>query len=201
MSLNAIYRPIVNNAKSIFDIDSEEVLQIVKPWNNWDARIKFITEFGFSLITPKVVAMMKILNVSFVSIGCGSGWAEKILQNEGIDIIPTDFKLIGNGNIYPFKHTHLEIENISAFEALKKYKGYSIYLSWPCYDEPWAYNVLRQMAHGSYIVYHGELWGCTADDKFHELLLDEKKFKMICNEYNEFNWNGIHDKYIIAKKL
>jgi hypothetical protein len=61
---------------------------------------------------------------------------------------------------------------------------------WPTYDAPWAARLL-DVEKPEFVLYIGEGWGgCTADDRFHEILSTEYDKIMVARVPQ---WPGIHD--------
>lgn len=68
---------------------------------------------------------------------------------------------------------------------------------WPTYDSPWAARLL-ETEKPEFVLYIGEHHGgCTADDKFHELL-DEGYDEILCCDIP--TWPGIHDRVFMYQK-
>ena len=118
-------------------------------------------------------------------------WA-KLLRSEGIQVTPTDLSLSKEKNPY-IKRTKgfLDVEEIGGLEAVKKYGDHSILMmSWPPYDDPFAYNVLKAFM-GDKLIFVGEGYGgCTGDDDFFSLLDEEWNH---VDEIDIPQWSGIHD--------
>jgi hypothetical protein len=194
--LNEIHRQLVTGEKTINNLPLAEMLQVLNYRFEYNNRSRFIQEFGFSFLDYKLVQQIKSLNKQWVSVGAGTGWQEKVLRDNGVDIIATDARPNAS-NTYGFTHVY-DVEELDAFEALKKYKGRSVRMVWPCYGGQWAEEVLKQQAHGSVLAYSGEMYGCCTTDKFFQILY--KDYTIIYDVPNPLNWDGTHDYHIIAIK-
>ncbi len=168
-------------------------------------RSEYTKKFGFFLISEDFISVTSELlqNNKVLEVGAGSGFLSYCLQKNGVDITPIDLKI--DNNNYGFEQTYTEIIQINAVDYIKKNNNYdTIIMSWPNYQNPFAYNVLKQMKKGQQLIYIGEGYGgCTADDKFFKLLQDRA---FINNDLtsklkqNSYSWPCIHDEvesYII----
>ena len=151
---------------------------------------------NYSWWIPCLEAFEAIKNVGkVVSVGCGSGWAEHHMRKFGIDIISTELNL---NNPYGFNKTYGEIEYISAQDAVQKYRDRAVLMAWPSYNESWTDEVLDCMGIGQVLVYIGEDCGCTATDRYHEVL--DKNFQHL-SRVQIPQWEGIHDDMNIYVKV
>lgn len=99
----------------------------------------------------------------------GRGYLSYALKTRGVNLISTDlFTYDGyRENIFT------DIYEMDAVHAVRKFgKGIDIVImSWPPYAGDIAYRVMRELYYvnpKAIIVYIGEFYGCTADDRFHE---------------------------------
>lgn len=166
-----------------------------------DYRSEAISKFGFAILTQAVID--KLLPYGpFVEVGSGTGyWAYELNRagGEGTCIAsdPHPYKGLRTapqgtwGNV-------LELDGKS---AVRKYgKDRALLTVWPSYSEGWAAEVLQEYAAvgGQKVAYVGEgSGGCTADDRFHELL-DE--FWEELENITIPQWWGIHDYLTIYQK-
>lgn len=158
----------------------------------------FIKKFGFALITDLEIDKIKKQNKKIISVGSGSGYIEQFFINAGLDVICTDID-IKEFSGYDMESSHLSIEEIDSVSAVKKYNQRSVFMSWPSYNQNWAYKTLLAMKKNRILIYIGEGYGgCTGCDKFHELL--DNKFEEL-DFIHLIQWDGIHDGIYILKKL
>lgn len=127
-----------------------------------------------------------------VEVGAGTGYWAALLKARGVDVLAYDKHPVEGGtNHYHPSSRESWTKILNGDETVAgKHPDRTLFLSWPVYDEPVAYNAL--MAYkGNRVVYIGEGWGgCTADNKFHTLLDRDWKLE---TEVNIPQWDGIHD--------
>lgn len=134
-------------------------------------RFSYIEDFGYYLPCMEVVKYIKKMDVKWVSVGCGRGYFERILQLHGVDVIATD-KFTVEDNLYfrgglHRKTPYTEIELLSASDAITKYHDRNVIFSWVSYGEPWGYEALKLIKSGLKVINIGESYGgCTGDDDF-----------------------------------
>ena len=94
----------------------------------------------------------------------------------------------------------MEVEELNAFQSVRKYADRNVFLAWPPYSENMASQVAKNMKTGKYLVYIGEgVGGCTGDDGFFNCL--EKDFKEINMKAKIYSFWGLHDFLRIFKKI
>src|SRR5574343_466549 len=103
-------------------------------------RFSYIEDFGYYLPCMEVVDYIKKMDTKWVSVGCGRGYFERILQLHGVDVIATD-KVAVVDNVYfrggfNRRTGYTDIELISASDAIKKYSDRNVIFSWVSYAEP-----------------------------------------------------------------
>ena len=120
----------------------------------------------------------------------GRGFLSKGLADEGVNIIATD-DFSWNNVVDPV----YGVENLSAIEAVRKYKDKSdvLLISWPPYDKYEINEVIQEWGSKKNIIYIGKVDGCCANDEFFNMLsLKESKTK-------QSTFSGLHDKLYDAK--
>jgi hypothetical protein len=163
----------------------------------------------YSFAIPNQEAISSLVNLShnypIVELGAGTGyWASLIAQKGGkIECYDPHPPLVsGSKNMYSFTHSYYKVnngdENILNSDHIKQYNNkYTLFLCWPSYNKNWAAHALN-IYQGPYVVYIGEdRGGCTADDKFFDML----DFKF--TEENIINipqWMGMNDRMYIYKR-
>lgn len=135
-------------------------------------RCKYIESIGFVLPCVELLDAIEGLNLPVVSVGCGTGYIEKLISNRGIDIIATDKNPIGvRKSGYKLEKKHIEVVDMNASKAVTKFTNRLVMTSWPCYHSDWSTRMLRRIQSGSTLLYIGEgAGGCTGTDSFHEYL-------------------------------
>lgn len=166
-------------------------------------RKSYISEYGFFLMNENFlnIASETLQNKKILEVGAGNGFLNKCLTSINLNITSID-KHIEN-NPYGFERNFNNVIKAEAIDFLKKHStNYDlIIMSWPNYDNDFAYNVLLNMRETQKLLYIGEEFGgCTANDKFFDLL--ESKAIIDTNLTKKFipanfSWPGIHDKITI----
>lgn len=168
-------------------------------------RSAYTKEYGFFLVNEKFLDTSKELlqNKNVLEVGAGTGFLSKCLLEQQINITPIDLKV--NNNLYGFENKYCDILEIDAIKYLKNNFGKhdTIIMSWPNYDNDFAKNVLKQLKSGQTLIYIGESYGgCTANDKFFELLESKAILDLPTTEAfqsGSVSWPGIHDKVYAYK--
>lgn len=161
---------------------------------------------GFVNLTLETIdGLSKYLeNKKCLEICSGTGLLAHLLQENGINVIPTDIAT-SNDNKYEVLRTEnfTNVIQMDGLKAIKKFDTDVLIMAWPPYQNPIAANALKVFFNknpNGEIIYVGE-WedGCTADDRFFELI---QKNDIICNfldiEYESLP--GIHDAFYILTK-
>ena len=167
-----------------------------------DFRIDYTHRFGFAIITKEFlddcVSFLKEKKV--LEVMSGSGYLAHLLQNNGIDIIPTDNKKYAKSNFFnQWSNEYTEIEEIDAIEAIEKYHNTIdiLLLSWPPYEDDTAYIIAeRCYKYNIPILYIGELeYGCCADDDFFDFLECAEESSILQENFVRFI--GIYDNPLL----
>jgi len=166
-------------------------------------RFSFIEDFGYYLPCMEVVNYIKKMDTKWVSVGCGRGYFERILQLHGVDVIATDIVSV-DSNMYFRGGLHrntpyIDIELLSASDAVTKYHDRNVIFSWVSYEEPWGYEALKLIKSGRKVINIGEPYGgCTGDDDFNNYL--STKCQVIERLPHE-PFYGIHDSVHLYKVI
>lgn len=175
----------------------------------WDfeCRQKYCAKYGFVLLSKELIdALVEYLHGKKVlSVMSGSGYLEKHLKDNGIDIIATDNYKWANLRPEYFNDARENgVEDMDAVEAVKKYGDWAdiILLCWPYMDNG-AYDVLMEMRNhpDTIMLYEGEdIGGCTASDEFF-LEADYGNHDPAIYKINSVlpRWSGIHDWFFLVK--
>ena len=150
----------------------------------------------YSWAIPNEEAINVITKYSpVVEIGCGTGYWARLLVENGCEITPVDKYIKNNPYEHEIKWTHI-LEG-DEDELTETPSDTNLFLCWPPYDEPIAYNCLKKFK-GKYLIYVGEnRGGCTAtDDFFDELESNWEKIETVCIP----RWAGIHDTLKVYKR-
>lgn len=175
-------------------------------WNIREQHIKFL---GFPIITKEVIFELASFlgEMKVADLGCGTGYISAALKARGVNIDAYDdyssTYSVGTMNNVQY----CKVENVDYFNIdLDHYNA--ILMSWPDYDSDNAYKIASKMKSGQILIYQGEgKGGCTADDKFFDLILDETQFVelidmyYVLGEYHvRFKNIGIQDSWYVYRK-
>ena len=146
----------------------------------------------YSWAVPNKEAIEYLVSLSpIVELGAGTGYWAKVIQEAGGIIYAFDEKPYNN---HWCDNQWTEILLMDSVDEVVKGLDYTLFLCWPPYDNPFAYQCLKTYT-GNNFVYVGESsGGCTGDDDFHNLLNEEWEEDKIIN-IPQF-W-GIND-YLIS---
>jgi hypothetical protein len=151
--------------------------------------------------TQSLVDLIKT-HSPIVSVGCGFGYTEKLAEKEGADIILTDISPDDKNGWCKNEDMKFpaDLLKMDAKSAVEEFKDRNVFMAWPPYDNPMAYEVANAMEVGRYLVYVGESHGgCTGDDSFFNIL--DSKFESIESDAYIPSWSGIYDNVYIYKKV
>ena len=160
-----------------------------------DGRHEFVRKFSFSIPTAAVIKKLARVVGPIVEVGAGTGYWAYELCEAGADIVATDLMTFGQ-DIYDFRESYFEVEQLDALAAAQQYSARSLLVSWP--DDfnaafGWSDEMLEayEKAGDRQVIYIGEgNGGCTGSDRFHALLR---------HRWHEVlrlalpRWDGIHD--------
>lgn len=175
---------------------------------NLMARELYDSKYGFIIPSITIIDIVKGLHQPIVSVGSGVAYLEAVLKVNGVDIVATDLYPIPQYNDKPntsqyniFKKSiaYMSIEPLSASEAVRKYHDHAVFCCFPCYDDPWAYEMLLQMEEGQCLIYIGESkGGCNATSEFFDELY--RSFVKI-DDKSIIDWRGLHNRLYIFQKI
>jgi hypothetical protein len=155
--------------------------------------------FQYAWAIPNAVALNAIAALSpLIELGAGAGYWAMCLNAAGADIIAYDQAPIGVGDNPYVKHDQWYNVQPGSVEQLDQHPERTLFLCWPPYNAPFAYNALATYK-GEYFAFVGEHHGgCTGDDRF---------FETLSREWDEVHnidiprWYGINDRcYIYLRK-
>jgi len=142
------------------------------------AREELCHRYAWAIPTPEVIEAIAQFS-PLVEYGAGRGYWAALIEAAGGEIDCFDEKPpdVSTGNIWhPNKKgwtkTFTKVHQVGS-EITVVYPEATLFLCWPPYNTPMAYDCLRQY-EGKRLVFVGEGdGGCTADDAFWELLQSE----------------------------
>ena len=152
----------------------------------------------YSWAVPDDLALYEILNCNMpiVEIGAGTGYWASLLSQLGVDIVCYDHRPVENNNnsFHTLSKSYYPV-NEGGPEKIKDHQDRALFLCWPPYDKPIAYECLSNYT-GNRLIFIGESkGGCTGDSEFFNLL--EKEWQVRSSYYGLPQWPGLHDELII----
>ncbi len=162
----------------------------------WTARQEMVQKYAWAI--PSEEALVKIVRYSpIIEIGAGSGyWAWMIRIRGGeIEAFDTNPPLLKKNKYSSTQHSDVRDGDHS---ALKGSCAKTLMICWPPYESSMASKCLESF-DGDKLIYIGEGYGgCTADDKFFELLEQgwTEEFTMGIPQ-----WPGIHDYLAVYSRI
>jgi len=154
----------------------------------------------YSYAIPNQEAIETICSYSPIwEIGSGTGYWAKLISEQGGQIVATEIS--GNNSFFPDsnigKHYPVKLLPRQKPKDLKIPAIFSLFICWPPYDNPMAFQYLESY-RGSTFIYVGEgAGGCTATEPFFELL-DDKWQSIRTVVIPQFP--AIHDYLVIYKR-
>lgn len=147
----------------------------------------------YSWAVPTMGALQRIAALGpIVEIGAGTGYWAYLLREMGVDVLAYDIAPVGAVGASNGWHTVTEpwTKIVRGGPERAAYcPERTLFLCWPPYANPMAYHALK-CYQGNTLVYVGEdIYGCTGDEAFHELLYAEWE----CNWFEIPSWDGILD--------
>src|SRR3990172_10543074 len=164
-------------------------------------RNKLVRKYSWAI--PNDEALDKIaLHSPIVEIGAGTGYWASLLKGRGADIKAYDsHPPNGLPGSNPYRHGKMWFSvKRGSFSVLAKHKNRALFLCWPPYNDPIAYDCLEayEANGGKTFIYIGESsYGCNGDENFHEML--KCKWSLI-KMVDLPQWEGIHDNLFIYKR-
>ena len=135
-----------------------------------------------------------------VEIGAGTGYWARLAAEAGADIVAYDSRppVAGRKKVVAWA-----IETGTCFPVrrggpgmVRFHQDRTLFLCWPPHSHDMAFDSLRQYM-GSTLIYVGENGGCTANDRFHEMLDRDWEFAKVVAIPQ---WHGLHDRMFIFKR-
>ena len=163
-------------------------------WNSYKERPELVKKQSWAIPDSNAISEIKKYS-PIIELGAGTGYWASLISETGCKIICFD-KYIDNN---PYKHSIHHYPVYPGDETiLNKFSPkMNLFLSWPPYNDPFAYNAILNF-RGKYLIYIGEGgYGCTGDEKFHnELGKNWDRIKII----DIPQWYGINDYLSIWRR-
>jgi hypothetical protein len=168
---------------------------------SFHARRVACDRFAWAVPHPGTLDVLASLS-PIIEMGAGAGYWALLLRLRGAHVIAYDRD--PPYGTYAQHRNHWHRGTIVPWspvrrggpEVLKHHRVPTLFLCWPPYAEPFAYNCLKAY-RGRRVAVVGEHGGCTGDDKFEELL--EAAWE-IEREVSMPQWWGIHDYLRVFKR-
>lgn len=159
---------------------------------NYRYRHELVVKYAWAIPDDEVINTI-VKYSPIIEVGAGTGYWASLIAEQGGDILAFD--------ISPYTNCQANNQHYLVQQAeesiVKNYSNRSLFLCWPPYKEPMAHDCLKNYK-GDTLIYIGEFrGGCTADNKFFDLL--EKEWELI-EEQNIPQWETMHDYLSIYKR-
>jgi hypothetical protein len=151
------------------------------------ARKKLIWAYSWAIPNDEAIAALKEFS-PLLELGAGTGYWAWLLRQSGADVLAYDRN--------PAAPPHWTAVEEGDESGVREYGYRTLFLCWPSYQEPMAYEALRAYS-GSRVAYVGELNGRTADAAFHRLL--SEKFELR-REVEIPVWPGYRDRLYLFEE-
>lgn len=173
-------------------------------WKSWYLRRSMVTSTCWFLMTSKHLDILAGLlqGKRVLEIAGGTGYLAAQMRLRGVQ----DYRAIdARCSYYNHKSINFGVE-IDNFYSIPKEELQSydiIVLTWPPYGDDLAHHVFRKMRNGQILLYQGEFWGCTGNDRFHHALYEHCQRQTEIEDAlgNTPQWCGIRDRWHAFKKL
>lgn len=194
--MNKIFLP-----KNLLDLVSKGRERLFNASSNfmkkYEDREEFRVGVSWHVPTQLLIDLMKKYS-PLVSVGSGFAYTESLALEQEIDVIPTDLAPNSYNQWCRKGKFFCEVEQMDAVAAINKYPDRNVFMAWPPYDTPMAYDAAVAMAPGQFLIYVGESWGgCNGDDRFFEYLND---FFVEIEDLAIPQWYGLNDHCIVYRK-
>jgi hypothetical protein len=168
------------------------------------ARYYLRSKFGYSIPDKAALDLcVSHCNAKILEVGAGTGYWAYELRKAGADVIATDL-YSKKDQVYNFTKRWGRNKILNAPDAVAKYPDRSLFMSWPCYNLPWAHEALVTFREvmtdpkNQRFVFVGERrGGCTANDDFFEEL--DKHWELV-KHHRIPKWPYLHDQLTIYKR-
>jgi hypothetical protein len=162
----------------------------------------FAPTYSWSVPTKKAIEEIKAFvgGETVLEIGAGHGLWAKLMSDAGMDIVATDTpdpkdKILRH---LQGKNFH-NIEQLGHIDALDKYGNRTVlFMSWPPYKSPMAYESLEFFTGNKVIVIGEGKLGCTGCDKFFDSLSENWQH---VKDIELPQWRDIHDRMSFWQRI
>lgn len=164
-------------------------------WGSWmlEERRRLISKYSFAIPSEESILAIKGFSDTVIEVGAGSGYWAWLMSQVGIKVFAFDTEKPPNDLFTTSWHPII----IGNPVYLKKPVTAALFLCWPPYDSPMAFDALQRYP-GNKLIYVGEgMEGCTADDRFHRELA--AKWALV-KSVSIPQWEYVHDYMMIYER-
>ena len=161
---------------------------------HYEKRLELVTKYSWAV--PDEEAISTICQYSpVIEIGAGKGYWASLISQMGGEIVAFDYAankkittFFQGEKFYPVRYGNTK--------TVKRYPNHTLFLCWPPYNTPMAYETLKNYG-GEILIYVGEKHGCTGCKRFG---------KEISTKWEEINsvdipkWSYIHDRLYVYRR-
>ena len=195
--LQMVFEELENKNQEDTHVIVERILMVLKThYPNTENFSGFLFRAEFA----KTFSWVRILNIVFIyeiisfankdeilSIASGNCFIERIIEVLG-GIITSSDPMISHCDFNAF---HKNFQKLDAVEAVKQNPTNVLFICWPSYQNPYAYEALKEFKGNKFIYIGEDKYGCCGSPLFFNLLNDEwelkKQIEIEC-------WYTIHDR-------
>lgn len=161
-----------------------------KDKGSYTDRRSLVTKFSWAIPNEEAISLLVSLS-PVVEMGAGTGYWAHLVQKAGGTIRAFDHTPpIRDRNTYAHDTQYCMVEDGGPALLNKLDRKWTLFLCWPPYNEPFAYNCLTWFV-GNKLVYVGEgSYGCTGDEQFHNKLERDWEIKKTIHIPR---WQGVYD--------
>ena len=164
------------------------------PMTYFDTRRRLTRKYSFPVPTGEAIDTIASKS-PVVELGAGAGYWAKLIKAAGGQIEAWDCTP-WNKSAYGFTKLWFPVQR-GGVAVLKRTSAKTLFLSWPCYDRPFAYKALEAF-RGETFIYIGESrGGCCGNNRFFDTL---QRVWEPEKTLNLPNWLGIHDRFELYRR-
>ena len=159
-------------------------------FNDFRLREQLVKKYAWGIPTDEAIQVL-VKHSPIIEIAAGLGYWAYLADAKGCDIVAFDKFVDASKNVYVEKDAKPWFPVAAgSVEKAALFPFRTLFLCWPPYDEPFAYDALQAYG-GDRFIYVGEGGGgCNGDDAFWKLL--DEEWEQV--EYlNLPQWRGLHD--------
>jgi hypothetical protein len=184
MSGTAIDNPYFDHVAGGVTVGSNRAGWNDKAVDLLEQREELVETYSWAIPNAEAIATI-VEHDPIIEVCAGGGYWARLVADAGGEIIATDKDpVVGEGSWYP-------VWEAGVTDVLPGYPDRTLLLVWPPYDSSVATQALGRY-EGDTAIYVGEgRGGCTADDRFHQMLHEQWSLK---ETVDIPTYLGIHDR-------